>query len=251
MKPGFWNVAEEVIRRSDIVLEILDARMPELTRNHRLEGYSKKNGKPLILLINKADLVSRTAITNLKDQYQDFDYVFTTIKNNKWIDSLIGMIRARVRRADIRVAFIGYPNTGKSSLINKLSKGARAKTSSVSGFTKGYQFISGKGDLLLIDTPGVVPFEARDELRLGLVSGISPTKLKDPELVAIELIDIFKQNNPRALEQEYKINPELDAEDFLAEFGKSKNMLRKGGMVDEKRAAIQILIDWHNGKIKL
>lgn len=251
MKKGFWIVAEEVIQKTDLVLEILDARMPELTRNKKLEDYAKKYGKPVILVINKADLVSATTIRNLKNQYQGTDYVLTSIKNSKWIKTLVGLINTRVRRVKTRVAFIGYPNTGKSSLINKLSKGGRAKTSSVSGFTRGYQFIAGRGDLLLVDTPGVVPFEARDEVRLGLVSGISPTKLKDPELVAMELINIFKKNNPKALEAGYGISSEIEDEDFLIEFGKIKNMLRKGGVVDEKRAAIQLLIDWHNGKIKL
>ena len=146
---------------------------------------------------------------------------------------------------------IGYPNTGKSTLINRLSKKGRAGTSSESGFTRGLQLITGKGNLTLFDTPGVVPYGDRDETRLGLMSGISPSKLKDPDLVAYKLIEIFRKNNPAALEKEYDIDPKLDSDEILCEIGKKKNMLLKKGIVDEKRAAVQLLIDWHKGKIKI
>ena len=136
-------------------------------------------------------------------------------------------------------------------MINKLSKGGKASTSSESGFTKGLQLITGKGNLRLVDTPGVVPFQDRDEVMLGLVSGISPSKLKDPDIVAYKLVRIFIRANPFVLEKAYDIDTKLSPEDFLIELGKKRNMVIKGGIVDERRAAIQFLIDWHKGKIRL
>jgi hypothetical protein len=150
-----------------------------------------------------------------------------------------------------RVAVIGYPNTGKSTLINKLSSGGRAKTSSESGFTRGKQLIKGRKGVMLMDTPGIVPFKDRDEVRLGLVSGISPSKLENPDLVATELISMFKKNNPLGFGKHYGVDMSLDSYSILLEIGKKKCMLLKKGEIDERRAAISVLEDWHKGKVRL
>ena len=249
MKKGFWIVVKDMIRKADVILEILDARMPDLTRNKRLEQYAAISGKRLILVINKKDLVSHETIKNIEKSYSNEDYLMVSSKSHKDINKFIGLIKSKAKKDKLKVAFIGYPNTGKSSLINILSKGGKAKTSLESGLTRGMQLITGKGSLMLIDTPGVVHYEDREEIMLGLTSAISPDKLNDPEAVAYELIGIFKKNNPTALEKEYGLNTDLDPEELLLEFGKKRGMLLKGGIVDERRAAIQLLTDWHNGKI--
>jgi ribosome biogenesis GTPase A len=251
MKQGFWIVVKDMIRKADVILEILDARMPDLTRNKRLEQYAANSGKRLILVINKKDLVSHDAIKNIEKSYSGQDYALVSSKSHKDMSRFIGLIKSKAKKDKLKVAFIGYPNTGKSSLVNILSKGGKAKTSLESGLTRGMQLITGKGGLMLIDTPGVVPYEDREEIMLGLTSAISPDKLKDPESVAYELIGIFKKNNPIALEKEYGINAGLEPEELLLELGKKKCMLMKGGIVDERRAAIQLLTDWHNGKIRV
>jgi ribosome biogenesis GTPase A len=251
MKKGFWTVTTEVIKKADIILEVLDARMPELTRIEKFESKAKHFGKKVILVINKADIVSRKTIASISRYYSDLDYVVVSCKKDKGISDLIKMIKDKIKHEKIKVAVIGYPNTGKSSLINRLSKSGKARTSSESGFTKGMQLINGKQGLMLVDTPGIVPFADRDEVRLGLVSGISPEKLKDPENVAYELIKIFKRNNPAAFEKTYSISCALEPYEILEKIAKNSNMLRKGGMVDEKRAAIRLLFDWHRGKIRI
>ena len=251
MKKNFWIVVRELISKADIVLEVLDARMPELTRNIKLEDCASRMKKPWILVVNKADLVSGTTIQNIRNQYRALDCILVSSKMARGIIDLIGVIRSKVKKEKIKVVIIGYPNTGKSTLINRLSKGGRAGVSPESGFTKGMQLIAGKANLLLIDTPGVVPYEDRNEILLGLMSGISPSKLKDPDLVAYEIFDIFKKNNPLAIKEAYGIDTELEADDMLIEFGKKNNLLIKGGLVDEKRAAIKLINDWHSGKIRL
>jgi len=104
---------------------------------------------------------------------------------------------------------------------------------------------------MLVDTPGVVPFGNRDEIRLGLVSGISPSKLENPDLVSFELIKIFQKQNPNALKNVYNIDPNSYPEEILNQIALKKNMLMKKGIPDERRAAIQFLSDWHSGKIKI
>ena len=251
MKKGFWVVVKNIIKKSDIVLEILDARFPELTRIWKMEQFASFYKKPVILVINKADIVSETTIENIANKYPDSNSVIVSAKFSKGVNELIKKIKSQTKIENPRVAVIGYPNTGKSSLINKLSRGGKAPTSSESGFTKGLQLISGKGGLLFFVSPGVVPFSDRDEIQLGLVSGISPHKLKDPDIVAYELIRIFMENNPSVLEKAYNVDAKLSPEDFLFEFGKKRNMILKHGLIDERRAAIQLLNDWHEGRIRL
>ncbi len=251
MKKGFWTVVNDVMKKSDIIIEVLDARMPELTRIEKLEARAKNFGRKVILAINKSDIISSSAYKTIDSFYSNEDHILISCKKNNGILNLIKMIKNRIKKEEINVAVIGYPNTGKSSLINKLSKGGRAKTSSESGFTKGKQFITGKKGLRLVDTPGVVPFAERDELRLGLVSGVSPEKLDDPEAVAYELVKIINKNNHKVLSEVYGIDSELTEYETIEAIGAKNNMLRKGGIVDEKRAAIKFLYDWHKGKIKI
>jgi len=243
MKPGFWIIVKKIVKDADIVLEVLDARFPNITRIARLEKMAKEK---LILVINKVDLVSKKTFDKIKTEFKNSKYVLVSSKNSKNIWELVKLIKNKGK-----VAVIGYPNTGKSTLINKLSSGGKAPTSSESGFTKGKQLIAGKKGIILMDTPGIVPFEDRDEVRLGLVSGISPSKLEDPDLVANKLIYIFKKNNPSEFEKYYGVDMSLDSYSILLEIGKKRHMLLKKGEIDERRAAVSVLEDWHNGKIKL
>jgi len=242
MKQGYWIIVKKIVKNADIVLEVLDARFPNITRIARLEKMAKKK---LILVINKVDIVSKKTLDKIKIEFKNSKYVLVSSKNSKNIGELIKLIRNKGK-----VAVIGCPNTGKSTLINKLSSGGRARTSSESGFTKGKQLIAGRG-FMLMDTPGIVPFEDRDDVRLGLVSGISPSKLEDPDLVATKLINIFKKNNLLEFGRYYGVDMSLDSYSILLEIGKKRHMLLKKGEIDERRAAVSVLEDWHKGKIKL
>ncbi|MDP6265216.1 MAG: 50S ribosome-binding GTPase [Candidatus Woesearchaeota archaeon] len=240
MKQGFWIVVKNIVRNADIVLEVLDARFPNITRISRLEKMAKEK---LILVVNKVDIVSKKTLDKIKTEFKNSRCVLVSSKNSENISELKKLLKGKV-------AVIGYPNTGKSTLINKLSSGGKARTSSESGFTHGKQLIAGKG-FMLMDTPGIVPFADRDEVRLGLVSGISPSKLENPDLVATKLIYIFKKNNPSEFGRYYDVDMTLDSYSILLEVGKKRHMLLKKGEIDERRAAVSVLVDWHNGKIKL
>ena len=248
MKQGYWVIVRNIVKKADVVLEILDARFPNITRIRKLE---KMAGKKMIIVLNKIDLLSHSTIENIKGEYAKTKFILVSSKNSWGIKKLIWLVKSSSPHENIKVAIIGYPNTGKSTLINQLSSGGRARTSTESGFTKGKQIIKGKQGITLMDTPGIVPFEDRDEIRLGLVSGISPSKLKDPDLVATKLIRIFKKNNPLDFGKYYGIDMNLDSYSVLLEIGKKRHMLLKKGEIDERRVAISILEDWHKGTIKI
>ncbi len=243
MKQGFWIIAKKIVKDADIVIEVLDARYPNITRIARLEKMAKEK---LILVINKIDIVSKKTLDKIKNEFKNSKYILVSSKNSKNIGKLINLIKYKGK-----VAVIGYPNTGKSTLINKLSLRGKTRTSSESGFTRGKQLIAGKKGIMLMDTPGIIPFKDRDEIRLGLVAGISPSKLKDPDLVATKLISIFKKNNPFEFGKYYGVDMSLDSYSILLEIGKKRNMLLKKGEIDERRAAICVLEDWHKGNIRI
>jgi ribosome biogenesis GTPase A len=247
MKQGIGTVVKNIIRRADVVLEILDARMPELTRNSRMEALAKSCGRRVVLVINKIDLLSPAARKQLESWYLGKAVPFSA-KRRFGVPALIRAINAG-KGAPKKIAVIGYPNTGKSSIINLLSAGGKAKTSSESGYTRGLQLIKGKEGLMLFDTPGIVPFEDRDEIRLGLIAGVSPSKLEDPDIVACALIELFLNSNPEALAA-YGAGAGAP-EEILVGLAEKWNMRGKGGVADEKRAAIKMLMDWHAGKLKL
>ena len=251
MKQGFWTVVKEIVKKADIVIEVLDARMPHLTRIRNIERYTFESNTPLILAINKSDIVSDETVAKLKDEFHSEDFVLLSTKTGFHILELVKKIKSMVKGKEIKVAIIGYPNTGKSSLINRLSRGGKARTSSESGFTRGLQLINGRSGLVLFDTPGVVPYADRDEVRLGLMSGISPHKLKNPDVVATELINLFKEKNPEAFSDVFDVDMDVDPYDILEEVGSKKKLLIKGGEIDERRAAIMVLEFWHKGKIKI
>jgi hypothetical protein len=153
----------------------------------------------------------------------------------------------------VKVGVVGYPNTGKSSVINVLTGFKEvAKTSPVAGFTKGVQWIKGKGGIMFLDTPGVIPLNEKDETEQALMSVIEPSKLVNSELAAMRIIQLFLNQNKRSLEKFYDVKMDVDDTfEILLKIGKRKNFLRKGGKVDEARTALTIIRDWQRGNLLL
>ena len=143
------------------------------------------------------------------------------------------------------VGVLGYPNTGKSSIINVLAGRRAAKTSPQSGYTKGRQLIRMSPNIYLFDTPGVLPYKEKDELKHSLTSTKDFTKVKDPETVAFELIKLKKTT----IQKFYKLESD-DPEELLEELGQKLGKLKKGGKVNFDATARIILKDWQRGKIK-
>lgn len=253
----FPKLVRDVIRTSDIILEVLDARFIEKTRNIELENIIKQLNKKLIYVINKSDLVD---IKELKEKLEILGlspYVLFSCKAKRGTKELRTKIKIEVKRIDLkdraRVGIVGYPNTGKSSMINLLSGKGSAAVSPTSGFTKGIQKIRLTKEILLLDTPGVVP-EKEDFTRSAEVMkkhaeiGVQTAdRVKNPDMAVLSIMKSY----PNLLEDFYKIPANGDAEILIEEVGRKNNFLAKGNKIDVDRTARFILKDWQSGKIRI
>jgi len=256
---------KKVIDVSDIVLEILDARFPKEMQNKEIEKLIEDKGKKIIYVLNKSDLTR-------KDDKSLNPRVLVSCRTRKGINELRDKIKieaAKIARKDvppnaqlayeksgkdnrIQVGVIGYPNTGKSSLINLLIGRNSAKIGSYAGFTKGIQKLRLTKNILLLDSPGVIPadeYSMTSEKKVALhvkVGGRSYSQIKNPEFALNEIV----KNNKKELEKFYKIKFK-NAEDLIEKIGMKKSFLKKGGEVNSDRAARSVLKDWQLGIIKV
>jgi ribosome biogenesis GTPase A len=246
---GFWPVVLNVLKNSDIILLLVDARMPEMTRNGEIVRRVKQMNKKLILVFNKIDLIGRNDLDALKQEYPSSFFVSGTKKTGiKELKSHLEKIAEERITRSTRVGIVGYPNIGKSSLINLLVKDARAKVSSTSGTTKKTQWAR-SGKLRIMDSPGVIPMGDR-KVQVGMVSAKDPHKIKNPEKVAMRIVEFLSKKDPKILRRQYGAEGETDYDVFL-DIGDKKKYRIKGGEIDEHRTSIKIIEDWQKGKINM
>ena len=251
IKP-YWKVIREIIEESDIILEVLDARMPKLSRNEELEEIIRKSKKDLIFILNKADLTSKNIIIKNKKLLKKQGECFVVSSKDKTsVSKLRGYLLGLGKTKEfMRIGVLGYPNTGKSSLINSLVRRKKAPVSSKAGTTHGQQWISMKENIRIIDSPGIIPLKHTDELRYALIGSRNPEKIKNLDLVAHEIIKLF--DNFENIEKLYNIKIEEKSPDkIMEEIGRKKGFIKKGNEIDDSRVSIQIIRDWQKGKLRL
>jgi hypothetical protein len=252
---GYRMMVKDVILRADIILEVVDARFPDETRNSDVERDVERSKKTYILVLNKCDLVPRDILERTKSRLSKIaPTVFVSCKDRLGTTMLLKKIleHTDIRGRDILVGVLGYPNTGKSSVINVLAGRHKAGTSSISGHTRGVQLVKADSHIMLLDTPGVIPFGENDECIQGVLSVKDPTHLKDPVDVAMKIIERFFAGNRTALESFYHVTLEgLDSCDAILLIGRKCNFLRKKGEVDETRTAVRVVNDWQKGLLRL
>lgn len=276
---AYWDLVEQIIRESDVVLEILDARLVEFSRNPKLEELIKKIDRPRIFVINKIDLVSDRRKLEIEadklKQCDKSDIIYVTIKDRKSIKILLGKIKQvfhkygkrknyapspmmerpyREARGDVIVGIVGYPNVGKSTIINGLTFKSKVKVSRTAGTTHGVHWINASDGIKFIDTPGVIPLEKPDDTRLGLIAAKNPERIKEPVLLAFKIIEMFiKDNKVDNLKRFYnlEIGEEQDPDTIIDKIAVKRNFVLKKGVADEHRAALIIISDWQTGKLKL
>jgi ribosome biogenesis GTPase A len=250
----FWAVVKNIVSKADIVIEVVDARMPELSRNHDLEKMVKNAHKHLVIAFNKADIISPQHSLFIRKKYKGSFFVSGT--RNLGMGKLRTALMIIAKRDGIenpKIGVVGYPNVGKSAIINALAHRAKAIVSATAGTTRGVQIIRA-GSLHVLDSPGVFPY-GDDEVKLGILAAKNPEQLKNPEMLACEIIKMFLESNRNALEDFYKIKLDeeegWDSYEIMLSIGQARNMILKGGVTDEHRTAMQIIRDWQTGKLRI
>ncbi len=260
-KEKYPDLLREVIRISDIVLEVLDARFIDETRNLDIEKEIKNKNKKIFYILNKTDLLSKELKKKKLEELELkklLPYFFVSCKGRLGISKLRGRIKSEIKKTDIpgeraQIGIIGYPNTGKSSLINVLTGRGSAGTGAQAGFTKGIQKLKLTSDILILDTPGVIPekeyssSEGKAIQEQAKVGARTIDTIRDPELVLYGLMKDYSRKIEKFYEIDSKGNPEV----FIEKLGKAKGFLKKGGVVEENRVCNLVIRDWQRGKIKL
>ena len=118
------------------------------------------------------------------------------------------------------------------------------------GTTRGIQWIS-FSSFKILDSPGVIPNYEWDEVKLALIGAKTVQHIKNPEKVAIGILEMFLKKSPESLKNFYNINLDNEVYDIFEDIGSNKRFLRKGGKIDEMRTAVAIVNDWQKGKLRL
>ena len=245
----------KVIDASDVLCEILDARDPLGTRCSYLENFVKKNcpHKHIIYILNKCDLVpiyvTAAYIKYLSKFYPTIAF-HASITNPFGKPALFQILRQfdalHKDKKNISVGFVGYPNVGKSSVINSLKKQKCCKAAPIPGETKVWQYIALTKRIYLIDCPGVVYEEGQSEMDRVLKNVVRAEKIEEPMIFIQGILD---RVNHEILKKIYKIDSWIDTEDFVKQCAKKYGKLVKGGEPDYKATAKIIILDWQKGKI--
>jgi ribosome biogenesis GTPase A len=233
-------MVDKVIDMSDVVLEVLDARVPHESRNIELEDRVKKKGKKLLYVLNKCDLASPALLEKTKKDLHPS--VFVSSRKHLGTTILRNKILSMGSKEKVMVGVCGYPNTGKSSLINALSGRSKTKTSPESGFTRAIQLASA-GRIMMIDTPGVVPHGDKDEVLLAMIGAKDASVVKDPDVPVLRIMELY----PDKVSEFYKV-PVADPDTMLEGIAKKSGRLHRGAEPDTEATARMILRDWQTGK---
>jgi nuclear GTP-binding protein len=251
-----WGELYKVIDSSDVVIHVLDARDPQGTRCASVEYHIKKEArhKQLIFVLNKCDLVPTwvTAkwVRTLSKEYPTLAF-HASINNSFGKGSLIQLLRQfstlHADKKQISVGFVGYPNTGKSSIINTLRGKKVCNVAPIPGETKVWQYITLMKRIYLIDCPGVVhPSTTDTETDIVLKGVVRVENIKQPDDYIPELL---KRVRPEYIQRTYELDHWEDSVDFLTQLAKRTGKLVKGGEADLGSVAKMVLNDWLRGKI--
>lgn len=259
------RLIEENLKMIDVVVEILDARIPFSGRNPNFDDIIKH--KPRLLVMNKADLADRERTDRWIEWYKNKGIKVIPISCttgmgiNKVLSEARALVADRIERdaqkgrtRTLKLMMVGIPNVGKSSLINRLLGKASTKTGDRPGVTKGKQWLTIKGDAELLDTPGILPpkFEDQELAKRLAYTGAIKDEIMNRELLAYSLCEYLRDEYSQALCERYKIKDDissLEGYEVLELIGRRRGFVISGGEVDMERAANMILDELRGCKI--
>ncbi|MDO8553916.1 MAG: GTPase [Candidatus Micrarchaeota archaeon] len=234
-----WTALRKLLRKCEIVLEILDARDLDGTRMKRLEHWAGR--ERLIKIANKCDLLDKSVLDAIDKK--EFLRVNSKASNRekerkKILDAILAM-----KKTEPRVLVIGYPNVGKSSVINLLAGKEAARAAPIAGTTTNIQWIRLPYDILLMDTPGVFP-EREERTELLRKGSINVDRLEDFEFYGLKLAKkcLNDERLSKWLETYFYIKLDRDTpEELLEKIAKRRGWLLKGGLPNKIEACKALL----------
>ena len=265
--PGHMTKAKRMMQENmkliDLVIELVDARIPFSSRNPDIDELAKNKAR--LILLNKSDLAEDRWNDDWADYFKEkgFSVVKVNSKKGGGIKSIQGVIqeacKAKIERdrkrgilnRPVRAMVVGIPNVGKSTFINALAGKACAKTGNKPGVTKGKQWIRLNKQVELLDTPGILWPKFEDQkvgLRLALIGSIKDEILNTEELAA-ELVGFMNRNYAGVLEEKYQVTEEKDGYVMLQKIAESRHCLVRGSEFDIEKAAALLLDDFRNGRL--
>ena len=248
MRSKEWRLVRRVVEKADVVFEVVDARDPMATRTRELERLASRLGKPLVIVINKADLVPREVVERWKRVLsKEYPTIYLSARDRLGTRMLWKAARRAARaKRPVVVAVVGLPNVGKSTIINVLKGRHSAGTSPVPGYTRDDKLVRAATWLKVVDTPGVVP--RGDEEELVIRSALRPESLEDPVPAAMKLIERLRARDPEAFKRTYGVDDE-DPYRLLEKIAERRRLLLKGGRLNVEEAARIVIRDWQTGKL--
>ncbi|CAB3220076.1 unnamed protein product [Arctia plantaginis] len=255
MSKRIWNELYKVIDSSDVLLQILDARDPMGTRSPYVEKFlrEEKRHKHLIFILNKVDLVpnwvTQRWVAILSAEYPTVAF-HASMTHPFGKGSLINLLRQfaklHIDKKQISVGLIGYPNVGKSSVINTLRSKKVCKVAPIAGETKVWQYITLMRRIFLIDCPGIVYPSAETDTEKVLKGVVRVELIQNPEDYIEEVI---KRVRKEYLVKTYKVDAWDTATEFLEKLAFRSGKLLKKGEPDVSQVARMVLNDWQRGKL--
>ncbi|KAL6111344.1 gnl3l [Pungitius sinensis] len=278
-RKAYYREFKKVVEASDVILEVLDARDPLGCRCPQVEQAVIQSGtnKKIVLVLNKIDLVSKEIVEKwikfLRNEFPTVAFKASTQQQNKNLkrsnvpvtqattellstsacigaDCLMKLLGNYCRNLDIKTAItvgvVGFPNVGKSSLINSLKRARACNVGATPGVTKCLQQVHLDKHIKLLDCPGIVMATSTTDAAMILRNCVKIEQLVDP-LGPVEAI--LRRCNKAEIMEHYRVTDFHTALEFLAMLARRQGKLRKGGLPDTDKAAKSVLMDWTGGRI--
>ena len=265
--PGHMTKArrmmQENIKLVDLVIELVDARVPLSSRNPDIDDLGRNKAR--LLLLNKSDLADEAANEAWSAYFRAKG--FQVVKLNSRSGAGFKSVNAAVQEAckekierdrrrgilnrPVRAMVAGIPNVGKSTFINSFAGKACTKTGNKPGVTKGAQWVRLNKQVELLDTPGILWPKFEDQevgIKLAMIGSIKEEILNIEEL-SMELLKLLKARYSGTLEERYRADEALGEVELLGEIAKRRGCLPKGGEPDLTKAAAILLEDFRSGKL--
>lgn len=265
--PGHMTKAkrqmQEDIKLIDLIIELVDARIPYSSRNPDIDELGKNKAR--LILMNKSDLADEKTTKAWKDYFISKGCFVVSLdsRNKAGMKTIQSQIleackekierdkKRGIKNRPVRAMVVGIPNVGKSTFINSYAGRACAKTGNKPGVTKGKQWIRLNKNVELLDTPGILWPKFEDQkvgLSLALIGSIRDEILNTEEL-AIELIQILLNKYPGVLKERYHLTEEGDALKVLTLIGENRNCRGKGNELDYGKTASLLIDEFRGGRL--